>query len=92
MSRHVFPHAPSPTITSFRRISAMVQEGRRAGVARAGVGAAAGGAKNQQARWRQEGGVCIVEVVVVRGGSGRASGLLVARHPDHRWGRAGNCG
>ena len=27
MSRHVFPQAPSPTITSFRRISAMVSRG-----------------------------------------------------------------
>lgn len=30
MSRQVFPQAPSPTITSFRRISAMAKTGVRA--------------------------------------------------------------
>jgi hypothetical protein len=34
MSRQVFPQAPSPTITSFRRISAIVSEGVGYGVSK----------------------------------------------------------
>jgi hypothetical protein len=36
MSRQVFPQAPSPTITSFRRISAIVSEGIGFGVSKKG--------------------------------------------------------
>jgi hypothetical protein len=39
MSKQVFPQAPSPTITSFRRISAMVEDcGRVVRVGEAGQG------------------------------------------------------
>ena len=81
MSRQVFPQAPSPTITSFRRISAMVRCVGRVLGDRVVVGGCCGREVSRRDE-RGGGGSCGEEAAE------RLQGCCVARHMGHAPGRA----